>query len=90
MVAKLVYWNPDEIVEGMRFDTASSNTRGENKHAYLLIICWRDLSYNIFSLPSSRAGTNSRGSIQGRIKAGADGAVAPGPPKNRPTTIPSQ
>ena len=27
---------------------------------------------------------------QGRIKAGADGAAAPGPPKNRPTTIPSQ
>ena len=28
--------------------------------------------------------------VQGRIKAGADGAAAPGPPKNRPTTIPSQ
>ena len=27
---------------------------------------------------------------QGRIKAGADGAAAPGPPKNRPNTIPSQ
>ena len=27
---------------------------------------------------------------QGWIKAGADGAAAPGPPKNRPITIPSQ
>ena len=26
---------------------------------------------------------------QGRIKAGADGAAAPGPRKNRPITIPS-